>query len=208
MNKLLPLIFCLFFLTACTKNKNVEKPVEPVVPVKPEVPETYSVQNVRFNVEGDNFERIFVVNKPSMGVINRTSNPTSANLNPSQGFMESSEFKSDKNEVLNIQESDVSKIRIPTYISKNKEITLGEKKWAYSSLPSQLPTNQDFKTVIAVPAYHQMSSTVNLTVKEYSASYTATLIGLKSGKQVVVNGTWKGTSLVDFDVKTTITKIE
>ena len=208
MNKLLPLVFCLFFLSACTKNKNIEKPTEPVVPVKPEVPEVYSVQSVRFNVEGDNYERTFIVSKPSMSVINRTSNPTSANLNPSQGFMESSEFKSDKNEVLNIQESDLSKIRIPVYISQNKEITLGEKKWAYHINTSQLPTKQDFKTVIPVPAYHEMNSTVDLKVQEYSTAYTAILIGQKSGKEVVVNGIWKGTSLVDFNVKTTIKKIE
>lgn len=208
MNKLLPLILCVFFLTACTKNKNVEKPAEPVVPAKPVVPETYSVQSVRFNVDGDNFERTFIVNKPSMGVINRTSTPTSANLNPSQGFLENSEFKSDKNEVLNIKESDLSKIRIPVYINKNKEITLGEKKWAYSTTPIQLPTTQDFKAVVNVPAYYQMSSAVNLTVCEYSTSYTAILIGLQSGKEVVVNGTWKGTSLINFEVKTTMNKIE
>lgn len=208
MNKLFPLIICVFFLTACDKNKNIEKPAEPVIPVKPETPETYKVKSVTYNVEGDNFERIFNQTKPSLQFTNKTSLEQFANINPSNGFMETSRFISDEKDAFNIKESDAVKIRTPSYINKNKEISLGEAEWVYSDNQKELQTKLDLKKTVGVPSYYQLNTNINLIVREYSTSYKAVLTGQRSGKEIVVKGTWKGTSLINAEVKTDLKKIE
>ena len=127
--------------------------------------------------------------RPNLEYSNRTNLRQKIVVDPGDVY-ERSTFKADPKQDYIIDDQ-TQRFNAPIEIQKD-QVSLGEKKWAYTEQETKLPTQLNFKDSVYVESGKKLTGKLSMKYRKIQATYTAQLKGQSSGKLVNITGIWTG----------------
>ena len=196
MKKLLILISLFFVIASCEKET-----VEPTLenPNKPTEDEVYKLEKIEYQFSnGEKAIETYDIFTKSLHFSNGTSVAQKVIFDPSENLMESSRFQSV--DLIKYVIRDTIGVSVPSTISDNGNITLGQGKWPFSQKTETIPSHVNFKDSVYVQSNKKIDIEMAVNMVKYECSFKALLIGEVSGNKVEINGLWEGRYPVGADI--------
>ena len=187
MNKIILSLTCLaIVMTSCSKGKETAIPTDPE-PID-QKDEEYEFYKLEFQGNDASVEE-FVENKPSLNYSNRTNTTQSIVIDP-RPLYEMSMFEPENAKHYFIVDS-TKKVSVPLQIN-DSQIALGVEKWNYSTKPSKLDTELNFKESIDVKPATHVTVNLSITYTKIRSPYTLLIKNIFTKELVSIKGEWVG----------------
>lgn len=159
--------------------------------------DTYIFKSIEFYLaEGDGVTNI-QMELPKKVIDNYTNASGSIIVNQHEGVVETSTFKSEELLSYNFKVNDSIRISLPDMIIGDGYISSGIQRVKFSNYETEVFPLKATKSTYSITPYVKLTVERIALFYEMKTSYSAMLIGEKTGKVIYIKGKWEG-SILDY----------
>lgn len=148
----------------------------------------YEIVSIDFDGKSVSIEEL-VDAKPNLTYRNNTNSVQKILVDP-QPIYETSTFTPNDSESYTLIDSN-KMISVPLQID-DSEISLGEKKWTYSTQEAKSLTKLNFKDSIEVEPQKYLSASLSVIYTQIQTPYTLSIKNVDTDELISIKGTWVG----------------
>lgn len=104
---------------------------------------------------------------------------------------------------------DEQKVKVPVSISEDGTFQYDDgARWFYLEGDQQVKPELGSETTLSIPPHHSLVVNSSFTCIAIPADYKLYLRGNEFGEELIIDGSWSGSFVTDYDLKYKITPIE